>query len=42
METSLRSQNNLIMIKKDYAINGGAESIALAVVNVLINGEVKE
>lgn len=42
METSLHSQNNLIMIKKDYAINGGAESIALAVVNVLIKGEVKE
>lgn len=41
METSpLTKQFNYD--KKDYAINGGAESIALAVVNVLINGEVKE
>lgn len=30
------------MEKRDYAINGGNESIALAVVNVSINGEVKE
>lgn len=30
------------MTTKSYAINGGNESIALAVVNVRINGEVKE
>ena len=30
------------MDKKDFAINGGKESVALAVVNVSINGEVKE
>ncbi len=42
METSLHSQSIFIMEKNNFAINGGNESIALAVVNVLINGEVKE
>lgn len=41
METTLLTKQ-FYYGKKDFAINGGNESIALAVRNVLINGEVKE